>query len=176
MRNVFKLLRSDFVGLCGQKPVRETKWRTLTEFHPNVGGSPLLTVFNRNFAIFNVAKSSSSGNVYSTQYAGNASAESKNNVIYCGALTPQIKGVKIFTCISSLGGIVIQPILLQHLLAGENVPITIAMGTIAGFFTFVTPFLIHLLTKKYVTEIQYSTKTDTYTATTLSFFLQRKKV
>lgn len=50
------------------------------------------------------------------------------------------------------------------------------MGSFIGFFTFVTPFLIHWITKKYVTRLEYDHEKDLYSATTLSFFLREKKV
>ncbi|CAD7003981.1 unnamed protein product [Ceratitis capitata] len=45
----------------------------------------------------------------------------------------------------------------------------------AGFFTFVTPLLLHFITKKYVTEIHYNPKSDEYTATTISILLYKIK-
>lgn len=98
------------------------------------------------------------------------------SVIYYGQLTGQIKGVKVFTIISSIGGLVIQPMILQNIINGENVPLGLALCTTVGFFTFVTPVLIHLFTRKYVTEIKYDHSSDTYTATTISFFLQNINV
>lgn len=48
--------------------------------------------------------------------------------------------------------------------------------TIGGFFTFVTPLLLHFITKKYVTELHYNPQTEEYTATTISLLLQKIKV
>lgn len=47
---------------------------------------------------------------------------------------------------------------------------------VVGFFTFVTPVLLHVITKKYVTEITYDESTEEYTATTISFFLTKIQV
>ncbi|CAL4067445.1 unnamed protein product, partial [Meganyctiphanes norvegica] len=57
-----------------------------------------------------------------------------------------------------------------------SVGLVVAVGSFVGFFTFVTPLLIHWLTKKYVMKIEYDPKTDMYSATTLSFFLREKKI
>lgn len=54
--------------------------------------------------------------------------------------------------------------------------ILVALSSIIGFFTFFTPFLIHYVTKKYVTEIIYDPTREEYTATVLNLFLTKKKV
>ncbi|EEB19578.1 conserved hypothetical protein [Pediculus humanus corporis] len=93
-----------------------------------------------------------------------------DEIIYYGKLTPQIKGLKVFTCCSSLGGIFVQAIIIQNILTGENLSLNLGLGSAVGFFTFVTPFLIHSLTKKYVTEIKYNSLKKTYEAITLPIF------
>ena len=55
-------------------------------------------------------------------------------------------------------------------------PVIAAVCGFVGFFTFVTPFLLHLVTKKYVTELHYNSTTDEYIATVISFFLTKKKI
>lgn len=47
---------------------------------------------------------------------------------------------------------------------------------IVGFFTFVTPFLLNFVTKKYVTHLTYDPKSETYTAETLTFFVKKQKI
>lgn len=97
--------------------------------------------------------------------------------IYYGALTPQIKGVKMFSLMTSAAGIVAQPVLYQQVTAfGGGMPMSIALGSFVGFFTFITPFLLHTVTKKYVTRILHYPKDDSYSATTFTFFLQPRIV
>lgn len=57
-----------------------------------------------------------------------------------------------------------------------NVPIIIAAYSFIGFFTFITPILLHFITKKYITHLTYNEKTETYTATTVNFFCISRKV
>ncbi|CAH2037710.1 unnamed protein product, partial [Iphiclides podalirius] len=52
----------------------------------------------------------------------------------------------------------------------------VAICSVVGFFTFVTPLLLHLVTKKYVTDIHYDPETSTYKAVTYNFFLVPKKL
>lgn len=77
---------------------------------------------------------------------------------------------------TSGAGLCIQPLLLQKASeVGSSIAATIGVCTIAGFFTFVTPILIHLVTRKYVTSLEYNEKNDEYIATVISFFLKEKK-
>ncbi|XP_050435618.1 transmembrane protein 70 homolog, mitochondrial [Adelges cooleyi] len=97
--------------------------------------------------------------------------------IYSGMLESRIRQLKVVSFMTSGAGLFIQPLLLQK--AAElntSLAATIGVCTIAGFFTFVTPMLIHLVTRKYVTRMDYDKTNDQYLATTISFFLQPKKI
>uniref|UniRef100_A0A182WLX1 Transmembrane protein 70 homolog, mitochondrial n=1 Tax=Anopheles minimus TaxID=112268 RepID=A0A182WLX1_9DIPT len=95
--------------------------------------------------------------------------------IYYGSLTPQIRAVKVFSLATSIGGIVAQPILLEQASKVGGMPMIVAVCGFAGFFTFVTPILLHLVTKRYITDLHYDPTSQQYTATTITFFLQREK-
>lgn len=58
----------------------------------------------------------------------------------------------------------------------SNVALILAGGVAVSFFTFVTPLLIHSVSKKYVTKLLYNEADDTYTAVTYSLMLRQKKV
>ncbi|XP_042877528.1 transmembrane protein 70 homolog, mitochondrial-like [Penaeus japonicus] len=95
--------------------------------------------------------------------------------IYRGILATQIRMVKTFSLSTTMLGLMMQPIIVQK--ASEtSFGIVVAMGSFIGFFTFVTPLLIHWITKKYVTRLEYDHEKDLYSATTLSFFLREKKI
>uniref|UniRef100_A0A182JC54 Transmembrane protein 70 homolog, mitochondrial n=1 Tax=Anopheles atroparvus TaxID=41427 RepID=A0A182JC54_ANOAO len=95
--------------------------------------------------------------------------------VYYGTLTPQIRAVKVFSLATSIGGIVAQPILLEQASKIGGMPMIVAVCGFAGFFTFVTPILLHLVTKRYVTELNYDPAKQQYTAVTITFFLRREK-
>ncbi|KAG8233841.1 hypothetical protein J437_LFUL006864 [Ladona fulva] len=97
-------------------------------------------------------------------------------LIYQGILTPHVRMVKIFSICSSISGLAAQPILYKHAAEMGGTGVLIAVATFVGFFTFVTPVLLHLLTRKYVTDIHYNSETSVYTASLLTFFLRVKKV
>lgn len=105
--------------------------------------------------------------------------ERKTNLIkiYQGSLAKQIKTVKIFSLSTSIAGIAAQPILVdQATKMGGGTGVIIAVCGFVGFFTFITPLLLHLVTKKYVTEIHFNPEKNEYLATTITFFLTKKKV
>ncbi|XP_037293737.1 transmembrane protein 70 homolog, mitochondrial [Manduca sexta] len=73
-----------------------------------------------------------------------------------------------------MAGLMAQPIIIREAANIGSTSILIALCSVVGFFTFITPILLHLVTKKYVTEIQYDPTTSTYRATTINFFLAKK--
>jgi hypothetical protein len=96
--------------------------------------------------------------------------------VYYGVLTPQIRAVKVFSLTSSILGVIAQPILLEKGSQIGGIPMVVALCGFVGFFTFVTPLLLHWITKKYITELHYDEQKDEYIATTITFFLRQKKV
>jgi len=93
--------------------------------------------------------------------------------VYVGQQKDKVYRVKTFSICTSLLGVTAQPILMQKV---DTLGQLILANTFVGFFTFVTPILLHFVTKKYVTKVEYNPKTDTYTATLVTFFLQERKV
>nr|SVE70037.1 EOG090X0CKL [Eubosmina coregoni] len=97
--------------------------------------------------------------------------------IYIGRLTKQVRGIKTFSLGTSGIGIGLQPMIFEQLSASEtSTSFLIAVSSMVGVFTFMTPFLIHLVTKKYVTEIIYNPSKQEYTATILNLFLTKRKI
>ncbi|KAH8305824.1 hypothetical protein KR059_011742 [Drosophila kikkawai] len=95
--------------------------------------------------------------------------------IYYGTLAPRMKMVKFFSLSTSLAGIAAQPILLEQGMKIGGTGMAVFLCSVGGFFTFVTPLLLHFITKKYVTELHYNPQTEEYTATTISLLLQKIK-
>jgi len=98
----------------------------------------------------------------------------KSHVVYEGGLSGQLKRVKLFSMITSAMGMSMQPMILNS--PDTHLAATIAVLSMVGFFTYGTPFLIHQLAKKYVTEIIYNPEDSTYTAVRYTFFLRRNEV
>lgn len=96
--------------------------------------------------------------------------------IYTGKFTRQIVRVKMFSLTTSAMGLVAQPVLWHKGLEVSGTGLGVLLCSVAGLFTFVTPVLLHLVTKKYVIDIKYNKQTDEYTCMTVSFFLFENKV
>lgn len=94
--------------------------------------------------------------------------------VYRGSICNYVYKVKAFSLMTSIFGIATQPVILSRAFESEaSIAIIIGSCTFFGFFTFMTPMLLHVLTKKYVLTLQYYPETDSYTATTYSFFLNK---
>lgn len=111
-----------------------------------------------------------------TDNSSSSASDSHGFKVYNGILTPQIRMVKVFSLATSLGGVVAQPILLEQASKIGGTPMIVAICGFAGFFTFVTPLLLHLITKRYVTELHYDEGKKEYTASTITFLLQKQMV
>ncbi|XP_046738012.1 transmembrane protein 70 homolog, mitochondrial isoform X1 [Diprion similis] len=101
---------------------------------------------------------------------------SETEKIYQGSMTKQVRTIKVFTLITSITGIISQPMLYAKFEEIGLSPAMVGFGAFYGFFTLISPLLIHLVTKRYVTQIEYNSKEDYYTAYTYTFFVQRKKI
>lgn len=94
-----------------------------------------------------------------------------------GSLSANIRSVKVFSLTTSFAGVIAQPMLYEQATkAGTSFPLVLGACSVIGFFTFVTPFLLHYITKKYVTELHFDPKTQEYIATVISFFLVKQHI
>lgn len=142
-------------------------------------------------------------NWYSSSAADNTRLSTSTNqkpknpvkLVYTGLLAAHVKAVKVllnlkafqdtqcvnscsqlFSVSSSVVGITVQPILYKEIVSTGNVPVILAAYSFIGFFTIVTPLLLHMLTRKYVTELSYNELTQTYIAKTLNILGIPKEV
>ncbi|XP_067888158.1 transmembrane protein 70, mitochondrial isoform X2 [Heterodontus francisci] len=100
----------------------------------------------------------------------------EGRLIYTGNLSRAVLGVKFFSYSSSIFSLCMMPyILLQSGLGIQSPALQTAFCGIMGFFTFLSPMVLHLLTKGYVVHLYHNAKTDNYTAITYNVLLQQKK-
>ncbi|CAG9763131.1 unnamed protein product [Ceutorhynchus assimilis] len=107
--------------------------------------------------------------------ANEAQNKQPPKTIYYGPLTPHVRAVKMFSLSSSVVGLAVQPVLYNEILSTGNIPMILAAYSFIGFFTLLTPVLLHFVTKKYVLELQFDEPTSTYTAQTFNFFCKIKQ-
>ncbi|KAM9388052.1 transmembrane protein 70, mitochondrial [Phaethornis superciliosus] len=96
-------------------------------------------------------------------------------LVYKGNLAKAVLGVKFFSYSTSIFNLFMMPyIMLKTGVGFESVFLQAAFYGLIGFFTFVTPVTLHVLTKGYVVRLYYKEEMDTYTAITYSAILAEK--
>uniref|UniRef100_A0A8C8RRU6 Transmembrane protein 70 n=1 Tax=Pelusios castaneus TaxID=367368 RepID=A0A8C8RRU6_9SAUR len=97
-------------------------------------------------------------------------------LIYTGTMAKVVVGVKIFSYSTSMFNLCVVPqIIWKTGLGVENLYLQAAFYSIMGFFTFLTPVILHLLTKGYVVRLYHKAESDTYTAITYNAMLAEKR-
>uniref|UniRef100_A0A3B1KC98 Transmembrane protein 70 n=1 Tax=Astyanax mexicanus TaxID=7994 RepID=A0A3B1KC98_ASTMX len=97
-------------------------------------------------------------------------------LIYTGSLGKAVLGVKFFSYSTSMFSMCVMPYLMMKTGIGvDSLAMKVAFCGIIGFFTFMTPVLLHMITKGYVVRLYHNKDTDMYTAVTYSVFLVEKK-
>ncbi|XP_039998660.1 transmembrane protein 70, mitochondrial [Xiphias gladius] len=112
----------------------------------------------------------------STRFLSAQTHSENGNLIYTGSLGSAVRGVKMFSYSTSGASLFLMPhILLKTGLGVQSFALQAAFCGVIGFFTFLTPVLLHLITKGYVVRLYHNPDRDTYTAFTYSVFLTEKK-
>ncbi|XP_067146665.1 transmembrane protein 70, mitochondrial [Apteryx mantelli] len=96
-------------------------------------------------------------------------------LIYKGSLAKAVLGVKFFSYSTSIFNLFMMPyIMLKTGIGFESLLVQAAFYGLIGFFTFITPVTLHILTKGYVIRLYYKAEMDTYTAITYNAILAEK--
>ncbi|XP_054483338.1 transmembrane protein 70, mitochondrial [Anoplopoma fimbria] len=115
-------------------------------------------------------------NCPSTRCFSTATPSEDGNLIYSGSLGNAVRGVKLFSYSTSGTSLFLVPhTLLKTGLVVQSFALKATFCGVIGFFTFLTPVLLHLITKGYVVRMYHNPDRDTYTAITYSVFLTEKK-
>ncbi|CAH1394840.1 unnamed protein product [Nezara viridula] len=144
---------------------------------PYLNVSSECSVMKRLFEVKNAPEASSY--VLLKKFSSETEKKTSKNheIVYIGPLTRQIRSVKLFSLLSSFTGVFAQPVIYEKAQEiGTSTPMLIAVCSFVGFFTFVTPVLLHFITKKYVTSIEYNSKDDSYKASIYTLFIRKKEI
>ncbi|KAF7223227.1 transmembrane protein 70, mitochondrial [Nothobranchius furzeri] len=111
-----------------------------------------------------------------TRCLSTAASSEDGQLIYTGNLGMAVRGVKMFSyCTSGASLIIVPQVLLKTGMGVESFALQVAFCGIIGFFIFITPVLLHVITKGYVLRLYHNADTDTYTAITSSVFLTERR-
>uniref|UniRef100_A0A8C6T2I1 Transmembrane protein 70 n=1 Tax=Neogobius melanostomus TaxID=47308 RepID=A0A8C6T2I1_9GOBI len=93
-----------------------------------------------------------------------------------GSLGTAVRGVKAFSYSTSGASVLLMPhIFLNTGLGAQSWALQAVFCGVIGFFTFLTPVMLHLITKGYVVRLYHDPTQDVYTAITYSVFLTEKR-
>ncbi|KFU88086.1 hypothetical protein M959_14379, partial [Chaetura pelagica] len=96
-------------------------------------------------------------------------------LVYKGNLARAVLGVKFFSYSTSIFNLFMMPyIMLKTGIGFESLFLQAAFYGLIGFFTFITPVTLHILTKGYVVRLYYKDEVDRYTAITYNAILTEK--
>jgi len=96
----------------------------------------------------------------------------KGELVYVGTMARLVRFVKLFSITTSLMGIAVQP-LIYNQVADLHWALALSLGGVTSFFIFITPLLLHIVTKRYVTHIYWHSDVDRFNAVTYSFLLRQ---
>ncbi|XP_068094483.1 transmembrane protein 70, mitochondrial [Hyperolius riggenbachi] len=100
----------------------------------------------------------------------------EGKLVYTGNMTRAVLGVKFFSYSTSMVSLVLLPVLFMKTGIGvDSFVLKVAFFGVVGFFTFITPVALHILTKGYVASLYHNSAKDLYTAVTYNVFLAQKK-
>ncbi|XP_076181529.1 transmembrane protein 70 homolog, mitochondrial isoform X2 [Ptiloglossa arizonensis] len=104
------------------------------------------------------------------------SEKSEKILIYTGTLSNKIRNIKIFSYLTSFGSLLLQPLFYMKAIEDDNMIVFMGTFGIIGMFAIFTPLLIYIITKKYVTDLYYYPKEDSYLAKRYSMFLTKNEI
>nr|XP_046265284.1 transmembrane protein 70, mitochondrial [Scatophagus argus] len=146
----------------------------LTVYCVSVVSGNQLTLHDARRSLLNLNKKVQS-HYLSIRGLSMATHSDDGNLIYTGNLGSAVRGLKLFSYSTSGVSLFLMPhILLKTGVGVQSIAVQAFCGGI-GFFTFLTPILLHLVTKGYVIRLYHNPDRDTYTAITYSIFLTEKK-
>ncbi|KAM4689672.1 transmembrane protein 70, mitochondrial [Discoglossus pictus] len=97
-------------------------------------------------------------------------------LVYTGNLAKAVLGVKFFSYSTSMFSLFMVPYIMMKSGVGvDSFALKVAFLSVIGFFTFITPVTLHLITKGYVVRLYHNKDFDNYTAITYNVFLAEKK-
>ncbi|XP_061111658.1 transmembrane protein 70, mitochondrial isoform X2 [Conger conger] len=108
--------------------------------------------------------------------SSSSSNSEEGTLIYSGSLAKAVLGVKLFSYSTSIFSMCVMPqVLLKTGFGVQSLALQVAVCGTIGLFTFITPVLLHLLSKGYVVRLYHNHEMDTYTAVTYNALLAEKK-
>ena len=96
-------------------------------------------------------------------------------LVYAAPLSSRVKAVKVFSIVTSIFGLAMQPVVFSH---ANSLPVVLKFALTGGvsFFVLGTPLLLHWLTKRYVLHMYYNEDKKEFSAALYNIFAKKNYV
>lgn len=98
-------------------------------------------------------------------------------LVYSGSMSPMVKRLKLVSLTTSTVGISMQPFIYRSLVeptTSSGVSIAVGAAAVTTTLVMLSPLLLNLLTKRYVTHLYFNEQSQTFTLISLNFFNRKK--
>lgn len=97
-------------------------------------------------------------------------------LVYTGKLDKPFRAAKSLSLASSLGGAICYPIMLPKILHETSIFVAIGYTIISATFVVLTPSLIQMICKRYLTSLYYNEKTEEFTGFYKNVFMMQRQI
>jgi transmembrane protein 70 len=106
----------------------------------------------------------------------NSRQELLGKLVYVGKLDKPFKAAKSLSLASSIGGAVCYPIMIPKILEEASIYVAIGYTIISATFVLLSPSLIQLICKRYLTSLYYQENTGQFTGFYKNFFMIERQI
>lgn len=97
-------------------------------------------------------------------------------LVYIGKLDRSFRAAKSLSLASSIGGAICYPIMLPRILHETSMYLAIGYTIISATFVLLTPSLIQLICKRYLTSLYYNEQSGQFTGFYKNFFMMERQI
>ncbi|CAF0851153.1 unnamed protein product [Rotaria sp. Silwood1] len=97
-------------------------------------------------------------------------------LVYVGKLDKPFKAAKSLSLASSIGGAICYPVMIPKILEETSLFVAIGYTIISATFVLLTPSLIQLICKRYLTSLYYHEQTGQFTGFYKNFFMMERQI
>ncbi|CAF3015452.1 unnamed protein product [Rotaria socialis] len=97
-------------------------------------------------------------------------------LIYIGKLDKPFRAAKSLSLASSIGGAICYPVMLPKILHEASIFVAIGYTIISATFVLLTPSLIQLICKRYLTSLYYHEQSQQFTGFYKNFFMMERQI
>ena len=97
-------------------------------------------------------------------------------LVYVGKLDKPFRAAKSLSLASSLGGAICYPIMIPKILHETSIYMAIGYTIISATFVLLTPSLIQMICKRYLTSLYYHERTGEFTGFYKNFFMMERQI